>query len=327
MRQTLSICLLVALLVGVNASLLSSAPVVAYIDKITKWWGCDVPQDIGLPTEPTKSHNVIALSFWTSDGPADAATLWANLPGYIPPNCGYGTTNDEMQQNLIKKYHDNGVKVIVAAFGATDYPTPKDPTKVCTDLAQFVIANRLDGVDLDYEDSGAFEQGRGAQWLITCTNVLRQYLPQGKYILTHAPQGPYFTTASLYPDRAYLAIDQQVGQLIDWYNVQYYNQGPGIYESYQDCFVKCSAFPGTAVLELNGLKSKVAVGKPVTSGDANNGWVAASTLASWLQQANREAGWCGGAMFWQLSSDADRSYGGAMKNALASFSGCSNSKA
>jgi chitinase len=295
---------------------------VAYVDTIKSWWGCNVPEGIGMPTSPTTGPNVIVLSFWTTYGPADATTLWANLPQYVPDNCGFGSTTAEMQKSILNNFHKNGVKVIAAAFGATDYPTSKDPTRTCTELANFVLDNKLDGVDLDYEDSGAFEQGVGAQWLITCTKVLRQYLPKGQYILTHAPQGPYFTTASMYPDSAYLRIDKEVGELIDWYNLQYYNQGESLYTTYDDCFGASSAFPGTAVLELKGLNSKIAVGKPATQRDANNGWVPASTLAQWLQKANKEAGWCGGAMYWQLSSDTDKSFGSAMRKAVDSFSGC-----
>ena len=38
-----------------------------------------------------------------------------------------------------------------------------------TNLAQFVIYNNLDGVDLDWEDNAAMENGTGEQWLIDCT--------------------------------------------------------------------------------------------------------------------------------------------------------------
>lgn len=323
MKQSFQVLFLATLLLGASCGILNGAPVVAYVDRLTSWWGCNVAEALGLPNGPTNGPNVIALSFWTTGSVADAVSVWSSLNMYIPENCGYGSSSSEIQRNLIQKFHANGVKVIVAAFGATNNPTSEDPTQVCTNIAQFVLANNLDGVDLDYEDSNAFERGVGAQWLITCTKVIRQYLPQGQYILTHAPQGPYFTTGPNYPDGAYLTVDREVGQLIDWYNLQYYNQGTGVYESYDDCFVKCSAWPGTAVLELKGLKSKVAVGKPVTQSDANNGWVAASTFAEWLQRAN-QAGWCGGAMYWQKPSDSDGSFGVTMKSTIDKFTGCNN---
>ena len=55
-------------------------------------------------------------------------------------------------------------------------------------MAKWIIANDLDGIDVDYEDFDAInaQDGKAEQWLITFTKTLRQQLPQGKYILTHA---------------------------------------------------------------------------------------------------------------------------------------------
>jgi hypothetical protein len=70
----------------------------------------------------------------------------------------------------------------VSAFGATEVPTTarEDAVKTCNELAEWVLFNHLDGVDLDWEDNNALESGTGEQWLITCTKVLRQRLPKGK---------------------------------------------------------------------------------------------------------------------------------------------------
>lgn len=77
---------------------------------------------------------------------------------------------------------------MVAAFGATgksvfyqrsfamlmmvsftDNPTSTgvDPTACARSLAAFVKANDLDGVDIDYEDSQAFNTGTAEAWLIS----------------------------------------------------------------------------------------------------------------------------------------------------------------
>ena len=42
---------------------------------------------------------------------------------------------------------------MVSAFGGTDAPTTagKDPVKTASDMAQWVIDNGLDGIDVDYE--------------------------------------------------------------------------------------------------------------------------------------------------------------------------------
>lgn len=79
----------------------------------------------------------------------------------------------------------------------------------------------MDGTDIDWEDGGALTNGSGADWLIVFTIKLRELLP-GK-IITHAPQGPYFNE-NLYPKGGYTKIHKNVGNLIDFYNVQFYNQ-------------------------------------------------------------------------------------------------------
>ena len=65
------------------------------------------------------------------------------------------------------------MKLLVSAFGSTDNPTSQDPELVCGNLGQFVIENNLDGVDLDYEDNAAMENGTGEDWIIKCTYKLR----------------------------------------------------------------------------------------------------------------------------------------------------------
>ena len=115
-------------------------------------------------------------------------------------------------------YHNAGQKVLVSAFGATEFPTSQgeDPTQTAQALAQFVIDNQLDGVDLDYEDNSAMDSGSGVQWLITCTNTLRSLLPASEgYIITHAPQAPYFMSS--YAQGGYLTVDKQAGASINWY--------------------------------------------------------------------------------------------------------------
>ena len=132
----------------------------------------------------------------------------------------------------MKKYYSNaGVKLLVSAFGATQEPTSLgvDPVDCANKLSQFVKDNLFDGVDIDWEDTPAFQKGVGEDWLITLTKTLRNNLGPDA-IITHAPQGPYFSKG-LYPKDAYLTVEQQVGSMIDFYNVQFYNQGEGIYDT------------------------------------------------------------------------------------------------
>lgn len=66
----------------------------------------------------------------------------------------------------------------------------------------------MDGIDLDWEDNAAMENGTGEQWLVRCTKAIRNVLPKGQYILTHAPQAPYFVGKSHYKNGGYLTVDQ-----------------------------------------------------------------------------------------------------------------------
>ena len=104
-----------------------------------------------------------------------------------------------------------------------------------------------------------------------------------------------------------MKIHQEVGSLIDWYNIQYYNQGASTYASYDALFVKADGWAtGTAVQELisRGIpKEKLLVLKPVADGDATNtGGVAVGQLATIFTQAVA-TGWNTGTGGWQYKSD------------------------
>jgi hypothetical protein len=91
--------------------------------------------------------------------------------------------------------------------------------------------------------------------------------------------------------------------LIDWYNIQYYNQGASSYVSCNTLFNKAGSwFPGTSIFELNESADiplyKLVVGKPALSSDASNGYMSASALSECMQDA-QEKGWNGGMMVWQ----------------------------
>lgn len=195
---------------------------------------------------------------------------------------------------------------MVSAFGSSDVPTTTgaDPIATANTMAAFVKQYQLDGIDVDYEDFGAFDSGTGSaeNWLISFTTQLRNQLPAGQFIITHAPVAPWFT-----PNRwgggGYLKVNQQVGSLIDWYNIQFYNQGASEYTTCSNLLTASSStWPNSAAFQIaaSGVPlSKIVIGKPATASDASNGFMTTTTLASCLQQAKNQ-GWNGGAMVWQL---------------------------
>jgi len=68
-----------------------------------------------------------------------------------------GGDTQTIQKKIKKMYNDKGIKLLVSVFGATEFPTSagKDPIETANKLAQFVLKNNLDGVDIDWEDNAA----------------------------------------------------------------------------------------------------------------------------------------------------------------------------
>lgn len=263
---------------------------------------------------PISSYTVINLSFWLNSGPADAAEVWADPLTYVGTNNPWGQSNSDIQLAWVKAYHSVGQKVLVSAFGATEWPTTsgEDPVQTAQALAQFVKDNQLDGVDLDYEDNTAMDSGVGVNWIVNCTNTLRSLLPASSgYIITHAPQAPYFMSS--YAQGGYLTVNKQAGAAINWYNVQFYNQGSSDYSTYDTLFNSADGWAnGTAVTQIAAAgvpMSKIVVGKPVTPADADNtGYVDVNTLASFFSQAVSQTSWSAGCMGWEYSNDLNGSW-------------------
>ena len=140
---------------------------------------------------------------------ADIASIWSDPMLYFGgTDCPFGKTKAEVQTNLTSNYHSKNTKILVSAFGATEFPTTQGlpAKKTCLELAQFVKDNDLDGLDFDWEDNGAMDAGTGEEWLIECTKAARTILPVGKYLITHAPQAPYFIGKPRYPNGGYVTV-------------------------------------------------------------------------------------------------------------------------
>ncbi|EIW74227.1 glycoside hydrolase family 18 protein [Coniophora puteana RWD-64-598 SS2] len=248
-------------------------------------------------TEPAiadiNGFNVFALAFLEQYGAADDAQVWAAF-------------TDDQRKQIVDSYHAAGISLIVSAFGSTENPTSSsyDPVATADTIAAWVTKYGVDGVDVDYEDFTAFNKGDGSAetWLINFTKELRAKLPQGQYILTHAPVAPWFSPAPKWGGGGYLKVNQEVGDMIDWYNVQFYNQGTSEYADCDGLLTKStSAWPQSSLFEIvaSGVdQDKLVIGKPGTATDANNGVIAPATLATCVSQAHAK-GWNAGVMSWQ----------------------------
>ena len=71
----------------------------------------------------SRGYNTIILAFWTpnQDGtsnPVDMGVVWAHPDRFFDvQNSKFGSTPDEIRSNLLKAYHNNGVKLLISAFG------------------------------------------------------------------------------------------------------------------------------------------------------------------------------------------------------------------
>ncbi|KAJ3071240.1 hypothetical protein HDU98_005621 [Podochytrium sp. JEL0797] len=275
----------------------NSPKLVAYID-VTRSGNFPTASDFGVPGYSTNPYNILILAFWIdSIGPADFVADWTQLP-------------PATRQEYLDAYHANGKTLLVSAFGGTEAPTTQgiDPMQSATRLAAFCVEYGFDGVDLDYEDTAAMQAGTAEDWLVVYTTTLRELLPSPKYMITHAPQAPYFSSnLSEYPGGGYLAINQRVGSMIDAFFLQFYNQGNNRYDTCETLFYASGGyFSGTSVFEMvaNGVPvDKIVVGKPVSpAGAANSGFMNPAELAACIRGAKAD-GWDAGVMGWQYGLD------------------------
>lgn len=110
--------------------------------------------DSWLGTMPDVSElgyfNRFILAFWEATaGAVDNVQAWTSW-------------DESYRSQVVEAYHDAGIAIMVAAFGSTDLPTTsgRDAKQVAQELASFVKAYNLDGVDIDYE-GGSFQPDEG----------------------------------------------------------------------------------------------------------------------------------------------------------------------
>merc|ERR1719361_1201223 len=128
--------------------------------------------------------------------------------------------------------------------------------------------------------------------------------------ISHAPQSPYFMGSTLgqYPNGGYATVHQLCGDKIDFYNVQFYNQGGSTYDSYNTLFVSSNGWSANSAVYqiMDGASpenvqvpaSKIVVGKH-TFGDGSS-FVDGATLKNVFNSALSAGRWNAGFMTWQF---------------------------
>lgn len=248
---------------------------------------------IGAP-EPSSiaGFNVFNMAFKTSGGSEGLVPKWIKA-------------SQQQRDDLKGRYRKAGIKLVLSVGGADDKTVSKglNAGDYARKIAAFAKKYSFDGVDFDYEEFDIFGQKRVLTWLVDFTNTLRGELGCDA-IVTHAPIAPWFSTKD-YPSGSYVELHKRAGDSINWYNIQYYNQGRDAYTRCDDLIWNStpSGYQSTSIFEIAKYgkipKSKLVIGKPGAPDRASNGYVAMPDLGKCVGEAVAN-GWKAGVMFWEF---------------------------
>jgi chitinase len=192
--------------------------------------GSDTYDNDAFPEIANSDYTDVIVNFITVDASVSSNCQFTSQP-YISPS--------DMQT-----LHNAG-KTVLVSFGGADnvnQNTGEDYTSeayqacsgnvdnLASQIANFVYANGFNGVDIDFEDSSAFNAGGaydGVAFLTELTDDLYYQLSQAPFfeqnIITHAPQTAYWLDDYNYPYPPYAQIFWNSGNEIAWFNNQTYN--------------------------------------------------------------------------------------------------------
>eukprot|EP01083_Nonionella_stella_P164491 544523_1 len=246
---------------------------VSYIGQVGPSWDTTATNEvfleyIGVPGYGgSHGYNVLNFGFWVSTSTNGGAAIngaaydWQTIETRITSTTLRTTltgkpnpTAHELRAAIKALYSAHDILIFISAFGGNDHPMGNghDASDIAIQIATYAKTYLYDGVDVDWEEafSGKFNAGAGGEiWLSTLTTELRANLNSNQW-LTHAPQAPYFmgSTLNQYPDGGYLTVHATVGDDIDWYNVQFYNQGSTTYDTYTTLFVAANGWSSNSAV-------------------------------------------------------------------------------
>jgi hypothetical protein len=178
-----------------------------------------------LPTSPLGGTHLV-LSFLESATPTipkDGDNSWVKYA-----LAQFANLDEEKKTAWLSMMRESGTKVMASVGGALaahDIYKTYDPTAFGARAAKYVVDLGLDGLDIDLEGWGNDAEGYAFLKSMTA-GAFNHFAKSGRgkhYVLTHAPEVPDFWGGNLYMA---LMADRDAFDMIDFLNVQFYNQIP-----------------------------------------------------------------------------------------------------
>jgi len=276
--------------------------------------GADSSDNDAFPEIATSDYTDVIVNFLTVD-----------------TNCQF-MNQPAVSQSDMQTLHNAG-KTVLVSFGnsssAAYRACSSQIQNLANGIANFVYANGFNGVDIDFEDTGAFDGSAGydgVAFLTQLTNDLYGQLSQppffGQDIITHAPQTSYWLENYSYSAPPYVLVLAGTGNNIAWFNNQTYSNCPPYdcnaqqkIDDYSAIIVNARIWTGQ---EFRA--TRLVLGVPVsycgtTDGQGNctgNGYLPwfsqdgndMNTVISQLQQAYPDQ--FGGVMGWDFTLDSNQ---------------------
>ena len=229
-------------------------------------------------------------------------------------------------QGNILKLKAAGKKVLVSLGGdsntfpssawqliANNWDVDNNTFLILPQIQAFLDQYQFDGIDIDYEDNTGFTPGgayNGIDFLIELTGQLARYLPAGANIITHAPQVAYwdpnfYLWASSGIVAPYVQVWQQVGDVISWFNNQFYDTPD--YD--KDAETKVTWYNNIAAITGTNaaLVSSILTATDPETGQPIDGYIAFDDMAQNVIKPliSNHGSQFGGVMGWQFAFDID----------------------
>lgn len=224
--------------------------------------------------------------------------------------------------NTISQLKEGGKRKVMVAIGGGIVPAggwkgmAQNLQVAVASIINFVNTNKLDGIDIDYEDTDAITSPSTAGYdpaafLAGLSNLLKAEPGFAGRLISHAPQPPYLYPGAYasYPQGPYQAVMAEGGASIDWLNIQYYNNPWYVGTSTTDQAQKVAGISGggfpSSIMNLSRTiaPGKLVLGRITSTSNGGSGYLDAQDTASALVTPLSQSlgAQFGGVMGWQFS--------------------------